>query len=98
MTQDQVSLLNYIEFKVKFNRREKEVYHALKALGGEATSDSIMQHLGYRNPNNVRPRLTDLWKRHNPPLVEKSEQVEVDTPDGVRKMWKWRAIDYGHVY
>ena len=44
------------------------VYETLKKLGGSATSWELINHLGLRNPNNVRPRLTDL-KRDG--LIEK---------------------------
>ena len=85
---DQVSLLNYITQKAKLSKREQEVYDALLELG-EATSWEIMDYLkiGF-NPNFVRPRLTDLMKKHELPMVEKVRQVQVD---GI-KQWKWRAL------
>lgn len=85
---DQVSLMNYINQKPKLSQREQDVYNALIELG-EATSWEILDYLklGF-NPNYVRPRLTDLMKKHSEPMVEKVRQVQVD---GILQ-WKWRAI------
>jgi len=57
---DQISLLNYINVNARLCRRKKLVYDTLKMLGGRATSWELLNQLGLRNPNIVRPRLTDL--------------------------------------
>lgn len=70
MTQDQVSLYNYIYKEDEFNKKEKEVFNVLLSLGGKATSREIMIILGTENPNNVRPRLTDLFNKDPPAILK----------------------------
>lgn len=87
---DQTSLLNYVNKRFEFNNRERVVYDALCELG-EATSHEIMEHLGVLNPNFVRPRLSDLYKKglkQNYPVVEKVRQISIN---GVTQ-WTWRVI------
>lgn len=80
---DQVSLINYFDpdLSKKLNKREQQVYTALKQLG-QATSWDILNYLKSTNPNLVRPRLTDLY---NKGLIIKSHQIR---KEGVTQ-WVW---------
>ena len=82
---DQVSLDNYAKFKdTRLNKRESEVYNALRDMGG-GTSWDILNFFEWTNPNMVRPRLTDLEGKD---LIRKRGKVEVD---GI-KQWVWEVI------
>jgi hypothetical protein len=60
----ETSLMAYIEEKEsgKLDTRRNEVYSLLKKLNKPLTSREIMVELGYNEPNNVKPRITELKK------------------------------------
>ena len=49
----------YYESREGAPTRRREIYQHLKE-NGEKTAEELMQALGYHDPNNVRPRLTEL--------------------------------------
>lgn len=49
----------YYESRDGAPTRRREIYQALRERG-EMTAEELMAALGYRDPNNVRPRLTEL--------------------------------------
>ena len=49
----------YYESREGAQTRRREIYQALLERG-EMTADELMAALGCRDPNNVRPRLTEL--------------------------------------
>jgi len=73
MSMDQVSLENYFNHP-DLSKRENEVFFALKTLK-RATTWQLLNHLGYKNPNFVRPRVSDLIKKCK---VRKCEKVVID--------------------
>ena len=50
---------SYYETMETAPTRRKEIYQALRDHGPQ-TADELMDRLGYTDPNNVRPRLTEL--------------------------------------
>jgi hypothetical protein len=43
-----------------FNPRELQVLKAFSSLGRPVTDKQVMEHLGFSDPNSVRPRITHL--------------------------------------
>jgi hypothetical protein len=54
----------YTEEKIKLGKRAKEIYEFLISCNSSEifTDRQIMQALGYSEPNQVRPRITELIK------------------------------------
>lgn len=50
---------SYYETEQTAPTRRKIIYGCLKQHGPQ-TADELMERLGYTDPNNVRPRLTEL--------------------------------------
>ncbi len=61
MTMHTHSLSAYASEREKLNRREKEILGVLHT-GARMTDREIMELLNYREPNAVRPRISDLIK------------------------------------
>lgn len=59
----------------KIAPKEAQVLGVLTAHG-PMTAEEIMEHLGTRNPNNVRPRLTGLKKRGMVRDVDKKKDAD----------------------
>jgi predicted ArsR family transcriptional regulator len=53
---------NYYDVAPKISRMEEKVLSILREHGRQ-TAEEIMRRMGTNNPNNVRPRLTNLKKR-----------------------------------
>ena len=67
----QTSILSYMRKKEEgLGEDQIIVYNALKRLG-IATDLEITQHLGYIDPNKVRPRRNELVKMSMVEMVEK---------------------------
>lgn len=49
----------YEESREVAETRRKQIYKKLRS-GGPMTADTLMAAMGYMDPNNVRPRLTEL--------------------------------------
>jgi predicted transcriptional regulator len=73
--------MNYVEFKEVFVTMKSKIMRAIKKLGGVATSSEIMTELNVRNPNSVRPRITELIKEG---MIIKKGEVTVINEYGVK--------------
>lgn len=51
----------YQDIRVKRTRRQEEILRTITGYG-PMTAEELMDALGYRDPNQVRPRLTELAK------------------------------------
>ena len=49
----------YYESRESAPTRRKQIYQKLRECGS-MTADTLMAAMGYMDPNNVRPRLTEL--------------------------------------
>ena len=49
----------YYESRESAQTRRKQIYQKLRD-GGPMTADTLMAAMGFMDPNNVRPRLTEL--------------------------------------
>ena len=67
----------------------------LRALAhlGEATSREIAEHLGW-DRSSVSPRLAELVKRYDPPLVQKTGRTRAGQGPGVQNE-TWELTDAG---
>ncbi len=57
------SISTYYEEKKNLNKRAKHIYNYLCSKKNEPLTDrDVQRDLGYAEPNNVRPRITELIK------------------------------------
>ena len=83
----QTSLTNYINNNIVLNKRETEVYNILKDQ--PATSFNIMKRLGWKNPNKVRPRLTDLKNKGLITKIAQTTRSYIDSDDNIITVTEW---------
>ena len=64
------SIAAYRELRERLSRRKLDVAYAILAWPDAATDRVIMQRLGFRDMNAVRPRITELVQDPDVPIAE----------------------------
>lgn len=87
---EQTSLLAYTQLREsgKLGERQHVVFMALRELG-EASDMEISHHLGVADPNFVRPRRNELYKKFN--LVEQAGKRHCHVTGKQVIIWKIRG-------
>jgi hypothetical protein len=78
------SLKAYREEEISLGKRAFHIYEFLRDNQGFYTDREVQTHLGYDEPNNVRPRITELIKMG---IVKEGEPVRcIKTGKTVRRV------------
>jgi len=71
----------------KMNRREQQVYQAIKDLGGKATNYRIATYLQWPI-NRITGRVRNLYEKD---LITEGEKVK--NPTTGRMNWEWKLLN-----